>query len=203
MCPYSLICLFTWWPVWDTNHSNPLVFQLINIGSHYQYGSDDHAEFLCVVSREYPDNTNSTDKVTEPTDRAKVSHNQWMLSAVCSVSIMSNGLMGVSLSPSALSVRDKDTRVLCFTDTYINYAEASSSECLIWTESVRMSSLIKPTLWSRNNWLDLIESLKKLFDKTKSNPSPYFKPSLALNPEIPKSQIPKCWCPFLNSGLWL
>jgi len=45
--------------------------QLINIGSHYQYGSDDHAEFLCVVSREYPDNT-STDKVTEPTDRAKV-----------------------------------------------------------------------------------------------------------------------------------
>jgi len=46
--------------------------QLINIGSHYQYGSDDHAEFLCVVSREYPDNTNSTDKVTEPTDRAKV-----------------------------------------------------------------------------------------------------------------------------------
>ena len=51
-----------------------LVFQLINIGSHYQYGSDDHAEFLCVVSREYPDNTNATDKVTEPTDRAKVSH---------------------------------------------------------------------------------------------------------------------------------
>jgi len=46
--------------------------QLINIGSHYQYGSDDHAEFLCVVSREYPDNTNATDKVTEPTDRAKV-----------------------------------------------------------------------------------------------------------------------------------
>ena len=52
-----------------------LVFQLINIGSHYQYGSDDHAEFLCVVSREYPDNTG--DKVTEPTDRAKVSHSQW------------------------------------------------------------------------------------------------------------------------------
>jgi len=45
--------------------------QLINIGSQYQYGNDDHAEFLCVVSREYP-NAVSSEKVTEPTDRAKV-----------------------------------------------------------------------------------------------------------------------------------
>ena len=44
---------------------------MINIGSHYQYGNDDHAEFLCVVSREYPNNVTS-DKVAEPTDRAKV-----------------------------------------------------------------------------------------------------------------------------------
>ncbi|XP_076032568.1 BTB/POZ domain-containing protein KCTD5-like [Oratosquilla oratoria] len=27
--------------------------QLINIGSQYSYGSEDHTEFLCVVSREY------------------------------------------------------------------------------------------------------------------------------------------------------
>ena len=47
------------------------MFQLINIGSQYQYGNDDHAEFLCVVSREYP-NAVSSEKVTEPTDRAKV-----------------------------------------------------------------------------------------------------------------------------------
>ena len=47
------------------------MFQLINIGSHYQYGNDDHAEFLCVVSREYP-HTASQDKLQEPTDRAKV-----------------------------------------------------------------------------------------------------------------------------------
>ena len=46
---------------------------MINIGSHYQYGNDDHAEFLCVVSREYPNNVTS-DKVAEPTDRAKVTH---------------------------------------------------------------------------------------------------------------------------------
>lgn len=26
--------------------------QLLNIGSQYNYGSDEHAEFLCVVSRE-------------------------------------------------------------------------------------------------------------------------------------------------------
>jgi len=45
--------------------------QLINIGSQYQYGNEDHAEFLCVVSREYP-NAVSSEKVTEPTDRAKV-----------------------------------------------------------------------------------------------------------------------------------
>jgi len=45
--------------------------QLINVGSNYQYGSEDHAEFLCVVSREFP-HTASTEKVSEPTDRAKV-----------------------------------------------------------------------------------------------------------------------------------
>ncbi|XP_026277444.1 BTB/POZ domain-containing protein KCTD5 [Frankliniella occidentalis] len=44
--------------------------QLINIGSQYNYGNEDHAEFLCVVSREYGATINS--KETEPTDRAKV-----------------------------------------------------------------------------------------------------------------------------------
>jgi len=45
--------------------------QLINIGSQYQYGNEDHAEFLCVVSREYPKRGGQT---SEPTDarRAKV-----------------------------------------------------------------------------------------------------------------------------------
>jgi len=46
--------------------------QLINIGSQYQYGNDDHAEFLCVVSRDVYPNPNATGKVVEPTDRAKV-----------------------------------------------------------------------------------------------------------------------------------
>lgn len=45
-------------------------FQLINIGSQYTYGHDEHAEFLCVVSREYGATLNSME--TEPTDRAKV-----------------------------------------------------------------------------------------------------------------------------------
>ncbi|KAK9496696.1 hypothetical protein O3M35_006967 [Rhynocoris fuscipes] len=44
--------------------------QLINIGSQYNYGNDDHAEFLFVVSREYGPSNNS--KETESTDRAKV-----------------------------------------------------------------------------------------------------------------------------------
>ncbi|PSN48319.1 BTB/POZ domain-containing protein KCTD5 [Blattella germanica] len=45
--------------------------QLINIGSQYNYGNEDHAEFLCVVSREYG-TTALNSKETEPTDRAKV-----------------------------------------------------------------------------------------------------------------------------------
>lgn len=44
--------------------------QLINIGSQYNYGNDEHAEFLCVVSRECGSSLNSND--IEPTDRAKV-----------------------------------------------------------------------------------------------------------------------------------
>jgi len=46
--------------------------QLINIGSQYQYGNEDHAEFLCVVSREYPNPTGSGVSEPKPTDRAKV-----------------------------------------------------------------------------------------------------------------------------------
>ncbi|XP_015904728.1 BTB/POZ domain-containing protein KCTD5 [Parasteatoda tepidariorum] len=45
--------------------------QLINIGSSYNYGNEDHAEFLCVVSREYC-GTSSISSDFEPTDRAKV-----------------------------------------------------------------------------------------------------------------------------------
>lgn len=43
--------------------------QLINIGSQYNYGADEHAEFLCVVSREYGI---SNAKEIESNDRAKV-----------------------------------------------------------------------------------------------------------------------------------
>ncbi|ELT91472.1 hypothetical protein CAPTEDRAFT_226411 [Capitella teleta] len=44
--------------------------QLINIGSSYNYGGDDHADFLCVVSKECPDVVNGT--VLEVNDRGKV-----------------------------------------------------------------------------------------------------------------------------------
>ncbi|XP_071444894.1 BTB/POZ domain-containing protein KCTD5 [Hetaerina americana] len=47
--------------------------QLINIGSQYNYGNEDHAEFLCVVSREYGASRNANkEREAEPTDRAKV-----------------------------------------------------------------------------------------------------------------------------------
>lgn len=44
--------------------------QLVNIGSQYNYGSEDHAEFLCVVSKECPNNINGTE--SESTDKVKV-----------------------------------------------------------------------------------------------------------------------------------
>lgn len=44
--------------------------QLINIGSQYNYGTEDHAEFLCVVSKECPNSLNGPE--AESTDRAKV-----------------------------------------------------------------------------------------------------------------------------------
>ncbi|VDI43059.1 Hypothetical predicted protein, partial [Mytilus galloprovincialis] len=43
--------------------------QLVNIGSQYNYGSEDHAEFLCVVSKECPNNINGTE--SESTDKVK------------------------------------------------------------------------------------------------------------------------------------
>ncbi|KAK7448395.1 hypothetical protein BaRGS_00040099 [Batillaria attramentaria] len=44
--------------------------QLVNIGSQYNYGTEDHAEFLCVVSKECPNLVNGPDN--EHSDRAKV-----------------------------------------------------------------------------------------------------------------------------------
>jgi len=51
--------------------SNMIYSQLINIGSQYTYGNEDHSEFLCVVSREYGSTTDRDDR-PEPTERAKV-----------------------------------------------------------------------------------------------------------------------------------
>ncbi|CAG0918687.1 unnamed protein product [Notodromas monacha] len=44
--------------------------QLVNIGSQYNYGGEEHAEFLCVVSREYTPLPGEDD--FERSDRAKV-----------------------------------------------------------------------------------------------------------------------------------
>ena len=47
-----------------------LFHQLISIGSSYNYGNEDQAEFLCVVSRELNNSTNGI--VIEPSEKAKV-----------------------------------------------------------------------------------------------------------------------------------
>ncbi|XP_061837160.1 BTB/POZ domain-containing protein KCTD2 isoform X1 [Nerophis lumbriciformis] len=44
--------------------------QLISIGSSYNYGNEDQAEFLCVVSRQLNNSTNGV--VIEPTEKAKI-----------------------------------------------------------------------------------------------------------------------------------
>ena len=62
-------CLPKYFDMIDINDFS--VFQLINIGSNYQYGSEDHADYLYVVSKEYPNNANN-DTLIEPSDRAKV-----------------------------------------------------------------------------------------------------------------------------------
>lgn len=69
-------------PTWTLTQINPssdsnfwfyfFYFQLVNIGSQYNYGSEDHAEFLCVVSKECPNIVNGQE--SEPSEKAKVIH---------------------------------------------------------------------------------------------------------------------------------
>lgn len=48
-----------------------LFSQLVSMGSSYNYGNEDQAEFLCVVSRELHNTPYGTD--SEPSEKAKVS----------------------------------------------------------------------------------------------------------------------------------
>lgn len=46
------------------------LFQLVSIGSSYNYGNEDQAEFLCVVSKELHNTPSGT--ASEPSEKAKV-----------------------------------------------------------------------------------------------------------------------------------
>lgn len=48
------------------------IFQLVSIGSSYNYGNEDQAEFLCVVSKELHNTPYGT--TSEPSEKAKVSY---------------------------------------------------------------------------------------------------------------------------------
>lgn len=50
--------------------SFPLSWQLVSIGSSYNYGNEDQAEFLCVVSKELHNQSYGTN--SEPSEKAKV-----------------------------------------------------------------------------------------------------------------------------------
>lgn len=46
--------------------------QLVNIGTHYNYGPEESAEFICVVSKECLSPLVAGGREQESTDRAKV-----------------------------------------------------------------------------------------------------------------------------------
>ena len=46
--------------------------QLISVGSNYNYGSEDQAEFLCVVSRDVSDSQEQGTSGNKPSDKAEV-----------------------------------------------------------------------------------------------------------------------------------
>lgn len=46
--------------------------QLISVGSNYNYGSEDQAEFLCVVSRDVSDSQEQGAAGNKPSDKAEV-----------------------------------------------------------------------------------------------------------------------------------
>ena len=48
------------------------MLQLISVGSNYNYGSEDQAEFLCVVSRDVSDSQEQGATGQEQSDKAKV-----------------------------------------------------------------------------------------------------------------------------------
>lgn len=52
------------------HHTCLLPSQLVSIGSSYNYGSEDQAEFLCVVSKELHNSPYGT--TSEPSEKAKV-----------------------------------------------------------------------------------------------------------------------------------
>lgn len=47
-------------------------WQLISVGSNYNYGSEDQAEFLCVVSRDISDSQEQVAAGNEQSNKAKV-----------------------------------------------------------------------------------------------------------------------------------
>ena len=48
------------------------LWQLISVGSNYNYGSEDQAEFLCVVSRDVSDSQEQVAAGNEQSNKAKV-----------------------------------------------------------------------------------------------------------------------------------
>lgn len=99
--------------------------QLVSIGSSYNYGSEDQAEFLCVVSKELHNMPHGT--VSEPSEKAKVSHSHGTSRPECP-----------SRSPAARRASHKDSRRLGAPGAGLGQQPWTSFSCrrFLWVLSV-------------------------------------------------------------------
>ena len=52
--------------------------QIVNVGSHYNYTTEDHSEYLLIVSKEYDANDHHADKATSDKKKVILSHSNYL-----------------------------------------------------------------------------------------------------------------------------
>ncbi|KAI1232372.1 BTB/POZ domain-containing protein KCTD2, partial [Lamprotornis superbus] len=94
--------------------------QLISIGSSYNYGNEDQAEFLCVVSRELNNSTNGI--VKEPSEKAKI----WLV--VCTANEFAQSKATLQVLAESWAEAETAGLALLTPHTYLFIMEGLSAE---------------------------------------------------------------------------